>query len=282
MRRCNSDFARRLAAPIGFAIVLALAAAAHALTFPQLTGRVVDEANILDAPTRQALTEKLAAVEAKSGDQIVVVTLGSLQGTSIEDYGYQLGRHWAVGQKGNHGAMRPPSRRVLEQRRSHERSDEPTDDRANDGHRHTHDSADESAYERSPPGTLRPAVFLSIAEADPRLEYFAQYREADDDDEKRGAERLEIGEPAVADDAEQDDPETGQAEWYEHQTDEARPYEENHGGGVGHSPSSTATSSRMRSRLSRLIATTCCHVPSTSSPSTTGRDKLVLSSADRT
>jgi uncharacterized protein len=106
MRRCNSDFARGLAAPIGFAIVLALAAAAHALTFPPLTGRVVDEANILDAPTRQALTEKLAAVEAKSGDQIVVVTLGSLQGASIEDYGYQLGRHWAVGQKGkNNGAL---------------------------------------------------------------------------------------------------------------------------------------------------------------------------------
>jgi uncharacterized protein len=105
MRRCSSDFARPAAA-IGFAIVLTLAAAAHALTFPQLTGRVVDEANILDAPTRQALTEKLAAVEAKSGDQIVVVTLGSLQGTSIEDYGYQLGRHWAVGQKGkDNGAL---------------------------------------------------------------------------------------------------------------------------------------------------------------------------------
>ena len=86
--------------------VARLAALAHALTFPQLTGRVVDEANILDAATRQALTDKLAAVEAKSGDQIVVVTLNSLQDTSIEDYGYQLGRHWGIGQKGtNNGAM---------------------------------------------------------------------------------------------------------------------------------------------------------------------------------
>ena len=86
--------------------MLALAALAHALTFPQLTGRVVDEANILDAATRQALTDKLAAVEAKSGDQIVVVTLRSLQDTSIEDYGYQLGRHWGIGQKGtNNGAL---------------------------------------------------------------------------------------------------------------------------------------------------------------------------------
>ena len=93
-------------AVIGFVLLLALAALAHALTFPQLTGRVVDEANVLDAATRQALTDKLAAVEAKSGDQIVVVTLKSLQDTSIEDYGYQLGRHWGIGQKGtNNGAI---------------------------------------------------------------------------------------------------------------------------------------------------------------------------------
>src|SRR6185436_16130455 len=76
------------------------------LTFPPLTGRVVDQANILDAATRQSITDKLAAVEAKSGDQIVVVSLSSLQGTSIEDYGYQLGRQWAIGQKvRNNGAL---------------------------------------------------------------------------------------------------------------------------------------------------------------------------------
>jgi uncharacterized protein len=95
-----------LRAVVGGAILLALGALAHALTFPQLSGRVVDDANILDTATRQALTDKFAAVEAKSGDQIVVVTLKSLQGTSIEDYGYQLGRHWGIGQKGtNNGAM---------------------------------------------------------------------------------------------------------------------------------------------------------------------------------
>jgi len=88
------------------AILFALVAIAYALTFPALTGRVVDEANILDAATRQALTDKVAADEAKSGDQIVVVTLKSLQGTSIEDYGYQLGRHWGIGEKSrNTGAL---------------------------------------------------------------------------------------------------------------------------------------------------------------------------------
>jgi uncharacterized protein len=83
-----------------------LIVAALALDFPTLTGRVVDEANILSTETRAALTKKLAAFEAKTTDQLVVVTLKSLQGTSIEDYGYQLGRRWQIGQKDkNNGVL---------------------------------------------------------------------------------------------------------------------------------------------------------------------------------
>jgi uncharacterized protein len=67
---------------------LLLIVPALALDFPTLTGRVVDDASILNAETRAALTNKLAALEAKTTDQLVVVTLKSLQGTSIEDYGY--------------------------------------------------------------------------------------------------------------------------------------------------------------------------------------------------
>ena len=56
--------------------------------------------------TRTALTQKLADLEAKTTDQLVVVTLKSLQGTSIEDFGYQLGRHWRIGQKDkNNGVL---------------------------------------------------------------------------------------------------------------------------------------------------------------------------------
>ena len=85
---------------------LLLAFSAAALEFPTLSGRVVDEANILDPAARAALTEKLAALEAKTTDQVVVVTLKSLQGTSIEDFGVELGRRWRVGQKDkNNGAV---------------------------------------------------------------------------------------------------------------------------------------------------------------------------------
>ena len=73
--------------------------AVPALTFPALSGRVVDEAGLLPAADRAALTASLADLEAKTTDQLVVVTLKSLRGTSIEDYGYQLGRRWQIGQK---------------------------------------------------------------------------------------------------------------------------------------------------------------------------------------
>ncbi len=87
-------------------VVVAAAAFAQSLTFPALTGRVVDEAGILDAATRDKLEKLSADLEAKSTDQLVVVTLKSLQGTSIEDYGYQLGRHWQIGQKDkNNGVL---------------------------------------------------------------------------------------------------------------------------------------------------------------------------------
>ncbi|MDQ1153810.1 YgcG family protein [Brevundimonas sp. SORGH_AS_0993] len=86
-------------------VVLPVAAQSKPI-FPALTGRVVDQANLLDPATEQALTEKLAALEAKSSDQLVVVTVDSLQDQPIEDYGYQLGRAWGIGQKeGDNGAL---------------------------------------------------------------------------------------------------------------------------------------------------------------------------------
>jgi len=76
------------------------------LTFPKLTGRVVDNAGILSLKTKEKLTKILKNFETKTTDQIVVVTLKSLQGTSISDFGYQLGRYWGIGQKSkNNGVL---------------------------------------------------------------------------------------------------------------------------------------------------------------------------------
>lgn len=83
-----------------------LGAQAAELQFPSLTGRVVDNAGLLNASDKSRLESLLARQETGSTDQVVVVTLKSLQGTTVEDYGYQLGRHWGIGQKDkNNGVL---------------------------------------------------------------------------------------------------------------------------------------------------------------------------------
>jgi uncharacterized protein len=101
---------RLLAAVFAFVCFIAPAMAAPdspALpNFPKLTGRVVDDANILSAQTKEDLTDKLTALEQKTSRQLVVVTIPSLQGYEISDYGYQLGRSWGIGQgKLNNGIL---------------------------------------------------------------------------------------------------------------------------------------------------------------------------------
>lgn len=81
-----------------FVFLITFCLAGKAFCFPVLTGRVVDEANILSPQTKKQLTTLL---QAETKHQVVVVTLADLEGKSIEDYGYQLGRHWAIGEKGN-------------------------------------------------------------------------------------------------------------------------------------------------------------------------------------
>ncbi|WP_438834355.1 TPM domain-containing protein [Aeromonas oralensis] len=68
--------------------------------FPTLSGRVVDEASLMSRKQAHQLTQQLAAFEKRSGIQLVVVSIDTLAGDTIEEYGYQLGRHWGIGQKG--------------------------------------------------------------------------------------------------------------------------------------------------------------------------------------
>ncbi len=68
--------------------------------YPKLTGRVVDDANLLSSADRAALEAELAAFEAKTSDQIVVATVRSLNGYPIDDYGVGLARLWGLGQQG--------------------------------------------------------------------------------------------------------------------------------------------------------------------------------------
>ncbi len=95
---------RHLAAA-GF-VLCWLTAFAFALDFPALTGRVVDQAGVINAATRAAIDAKSKALEDKSGIQLVVATVKSLQGGDIETYANQLFRFWKLGEaKKNNGVL---------------------------------------------------------------------------------------------------------------------------------------------------------------------------------
>src|SRR5262245_8684528 len=112
---CVAGAALRMALAL-ILLGLSLGFAAAAPQFPALSGRIVDEANLLSPEDRRALELELQGLEAKSSDQLVIFTTRSLQGYEIEDFGYQLGRAWQIGQKGqDNGVVRivaPNERKV--------------------------------------------------------------------------------------------------------------------------------------------------------------------------
>jgi len=79
--------------------LLALATPVSAQTFPQLTGRVVDQAHLLNPAQVADLTSKSQTLETQTGRQFVVATVNTLEGYPIEDYAYRLLRTWGIGRK---------------------------------------------------------------------------------------------------------------------------------------------------------------------------------------
>jgi uncharacterized protein len=90
---------------VAVALLLTLVVA-WAVVYPTLTGRVVDNANVLTPATRAALTAKLEDLENKSSIQLVVATVPSLDGQEIEPYANDLFRIWRLGEaKSNNGVL---------------------------------------------------------------------------------------------------------------------------------------------------------------------------------
>lgn len=81
-------------------LVVLLPLLVFAAELPALTGRIVDNAGMLDGPAEAALTRKLEDFEKKSSDQIVVATVPDLDGDDIESYANRLFRAWRLGQAG--------------------------------------------------------------------------------------------------------------------------------------------------------------------------------------
>jgi uncharacterized protein len=110
--------ARRVGAglAISAAMLFWASLSAFAVSYPALSGRVVDQANIIPTATRDAIELKLADLETKSRIQLVVATVKSLEGEEIEPYANELFRTWKLGEKAkNNGVLllvAPNERRV--------------------------------------------------------------------------------------------------------------------------------------------------------------------------
>ena len=84
---------------------LVLASPALAVDVPPLSGRVVDRADLLTSSQEGVLTRELAALEQRTGDQVVIVTLSSIGSRPIVAYGRELFDHWGLGHEHNNGVL---------------------------------------------------------------------------------------------------------------------------------------------------------------------------------
>ena len=89
-KQCNAKVLAILA------LLCAFVAPAAAFDFPLLDGRVIDEAHLLDPWKKGALENKLANLEAQTSRQLMVVTLASARGMTVDAYGLELRKHWGL------------------------------------------------------------------------------------------------------------------------------------------------------------------------------------------
>ncbi|HVH13800.1 MAG TPA: TPM domain-containing protein, partial [Longimicrobium sp.] len=105
-RHWVSQAARRaawwLASTLGLAAITAAPAVAQ-LQIPRPVGYVNDFANVIPPQDEAAIQAVIDEVRAKSGGEIVVVTLPSLDGEVASDVALRIGREWGIGALGQPG-----------------------------------------------------------------------------------------------------------------------------------------------------------------------------------
>jgi uncharacterized protein len=90
----------RLALALLLALLAALGVRAQdVLPVPELTARVIDQTDTLDAVQRKGLDEKLAAFEQKKGTQIVMLLVPTTQPEDIASYANRVANAWKIGRK---------------------------------------------------------------------------------------------------------------------------------------------------------------------------------------
>lgn len=81
-------------------LMLAAALPAAAAEVPYLSGRVVDNAEILAAAVRERITATFKAHEDRTGNQLAVLTIPTIHGESVEEFALKVFETWKFGQKG--------------------------------------------------------------------------------------------------------------------------------------------------------------------------------------
>ena len=77
-------------------LLLFLTQIAGAVTYPQLTEHVTDNANIIDNEYKQKITELAESIEKNTTVEIAVLTIESLEGDTPENYALNVFRKSGV------------------------------------------------------------------------------------------------------------------------------------------------------------------------------------------
>lgn len=82
-----------------FLLITSLCQAVYALEPPLLKGRINDYAGMLSPAAAQSLERALAAFEQQTTNQVVLLTVPSLEGDTIEGFAIRVGDTWKIGHK---------------------------------------------------------------------------------------------------------------------------------------------------------------------------------------
>lgn len=83
-----------------FPLPSSLARLVHAAEVPALKGYVNDYANLMSPAVRTKLTNELREFERTDSTQLVILTIPTLEGLTIEEYSIKVAEAWKIGQKG--------------------------------------------------------------------------------------------------------------------------------------------------------------------------------------
>ncbi len=87
-------------------LLLMCAAALQAAELPRLGGRVNDYAGIISPETESRIDSSLAGLESTDSTQVAVLTMNSIGGEPIEEFGIKLAEQWKIGRQGlDNGAI---------------------------------------------------------------------------------------------------------------------------------------------------------------------------------